>query len=79
VDPDPDRELLVWPGREAASGLDDPQPRLDRSLGIVLVRLRVAEVDEQPIAQELGDGTVEARDHLGAGGLVGADDLTRSG
>ena len=36
--------------------------RPDRPLGIVLVRLRIAEIDEHPVAHVLGDKAAEALD-----------------
>ena len=46
-----------------------------RPLGIVLVRLRVAEVHQHPIAHVLGDKPVEAGDRIGDTAMIGADDL----
>jgi hypothetical protein len=66
-------------GQSAIQGghdLDNPQPGPDRTLGIVFMRLRIAEVDQQPIAQILGDVAVEALDDLSTDALVGTDDLT---
>ena len=40
------------------------------------MRLRVAEVNEKPVAEVLGDVPLVARDDLGAGRLIGADDLS---
>ena len=39
----------------------DAQPRPDRPLGIVLMRSRVAEIDQHAVAHVLGDKAVEAR------------------
>ena len=44
---------------------------------VVFVRLWVPEVDEQPIAEVLGDVTFMAQDDFLGGGLVGADDLAQ--
>ena len=38
---------------------DQVQPRPDRPLGIVLVRPRIAEIDEHAVAHVLGDKAVE--------------------
>jgi hypothetical protein len=40
-------------------------------LGVIFVRPRVAEVDQQAIAEILCNITLEAGDHLGAGLLIG--------
>jgi hypothetical protein len=48
-------------------GVEHPPPRPHRPLGVILVRLRVAEVDQQPIAEILGDVACVGLDHLGRG------------
>jgi hypothetical protein len=58
-------------GMELSHGLHDPQPGPHRPLGVIFVRQGVAEVDQEPIAEVLGDMPVEAGDHFGAGGLIG--------
>ena len=55
--------------------LHDAQPGAYRPLGIIFVRQRVAEVDEQAIAEVLRDMPFEAGDHLGAGVLIGPHHL----
>ena len=60
---------------DVGDGLDDRQPRAHGALGVVLVSLRVAEVDEQAVAQVLRHVTVEALDHPGGGLLVAPEDL----
>ena len=62
---------------ELPQGLDHPQPGPHGPLGVVLVRQGVAEVDQQAIAEILGDMPVKAGDHLGAGVLIGAHDLAQ--
>jgi glycosyltransferase involved in cell wall biosynthesis len=57
--------------------LRDLQPRVDGARGVVLVRLRPAEVDKQPVAQILRDVAPVAVDDLGGGRLVRADDLAQ--
>ena len=49
----------------------------DRPLGIVLMRLRVAEIGQHAVAQELGDVALEALDHPRAAVLIGAHDLAQ--
>jgi hypothetical protein len=39
------------------------------------MRQRVAEVDEQAVAEILGNMALKAGDHLGAGRLIGPDHL----
>ena len=46
------------------------------SLRIVFMRLGIAKVDEQAIAEILRNVPLQTLDHRGACGLVGADDLT---
>ena len=55
----------------------DAQPGPDRPLGIVLMRLRVAEIDQHAVAHVLGDKAVEPGDDLGDGAVIGADDLAQ--
>jgi hypothetical protein len=45
-------------------------------LGVVLVRLGIAKVDQQPISEVLRNMAVKALDHRGAGILVGAHQRT---
>ncbi len=45
---------------EAADGVDGTQARPDRALGIVLIRLRVAEIDQDSVAHVFGDKAIEA-------------------
>ena len=48
-----------------------------RLLGIILVRLRVAEIHKHPIAHVLGDKAAEAGDRLGDAAMIHADDLAQ--
>ena len=52
----------VRPRLEPADGLDQLQTGADRPLGIVLVRLRIAEIDQHAVAHVLGDEAVEPGD-----------------
>ena len=56
-------------------GAEHLQPRPYGPLGVILVRLWIAEVHQQAISQVLRDVTVKALDHGTAGGLIGTDDL----
>jgi len=47
------------------------------ALGIVLVRLGIAEINEHAIAHILGDKTAKAADGVGDAAMVGADDLAQ--
>jgi hypothetical protein len=60
---------------ELAQGLHDPQPGPPGPLGVILMRQGVAEVDEQAIAEILGDMPLKAGNHLGAGLLIGPHHL----
>ena len=62
---------------EAADRVDEVEPGPDRALGIVLVRLRIAEIGQHAVAQKLGDVALEALDRPGAAVLVGAHDLAQ--
>ena len=67
-----------WLGRgESADGIDDGEPGADRPLGIVLVRLRVAKINEHAIAHIFGDKAREPGDRVGDTAVVGADQLAQ--
>jgi hypothetical protein len=57
------------------NGLGDLQTRVHGARGIVFVRLRPAEVDEEPVAQILRDVAAVTVHDLGGGRLVRADDF----
>jgi hypothetical protein len=63
--------LLLQAGIELAHGFHHPNPGPHRPLGIVLMGLGIAKVDQQPIAEILGNIPLKAGDHLGAGLLIG--------
>ena len=81
MDAHPDRQLDPALGHEAlvqpSHGLHHAEGGAHGALAIVLVRLRVAEVDEQAVAEVLGDVPLEALDHLGAHALVCAYHLAQ--
>ena len=58
---------------DAVGRLDDRQPGAHRPLGIVLMRLRIAEIDQHSIAHVLGDKAVEAADRIGDCAVVFPD------
>ena len=74
-DAEPHAQIL--PRRQSADRLDHRQPGAHRPLGIVLMRLRIAEVDQHPVAHIFGDKPVEPADRIGDGAVVGADQLAQ--
>ena len=75
-DPDPRPELDGF-DIEATDGVDGTQPRPDGAFGVVLMRLRVAEIDQHPVAHIFGDKAVEASDDIGYGMVISGDDLAQ--
>ena len=74
-DADPGPERGAARRREPGDRPDELEPGADRALGVVLVRLRVAEVGEDAIAEELGEMAAVAGDHHRAGVVVAPDQL----
>ena len=70
-------EVLVrrQPRLQRGQGVEHLQPRPHGALGVILVRLRIAEVHQQAITEVLRNVAVKALDHGAAGGLIGAHDL----
>jgi hypothetical protein len=62
---------------EPAGRLDDREPGAGRALGVILMRLGVAEIDQHAIAHILGDKAAKAADGVGDTAMVGADDLAQ--
>ena len=60
---------------QSADRLDYRQPRPHRTLGIVLMCLRIAEIDQHPVAHIFGDKPIEAADRLGNGAVIVPDQL----
>src|SRR5262249_47291579 len=56
-----------------AQGFYHPQPGPYRSLRVILMGPGIPEVDQEAIAEILGNSPLKATDHLGAGVLVGPD------
>ena len=73
----PSRTRKSLSRRQSADRLDDRQPGAHRPLGIVLMRLRIAEIDQHAVAHVFGDKAVEAADRLGDRVVVGADQLAQ--
>ena len=77
------------PGRDADTGLqrsarlepghrrDQLQPRPHRPLGVVLMRLRIAEIDEHAVAHVFRHEAAEAAHGLGDAFLIGRNDLAQ--
>jgi hypothetical protein len=67
-------EALVrgQPRLEWSQGIEYVQPRSHGALRIVLMRVRIAEVHQETIAEVLGNVAIKALNHVGAGGLIGA-------
>jgi hypothetical protein len=57
-------------------GLYYSQSSPHRPLGVIFVGQGVAEIDQQAIAEVLGDMALIAGDHLGTGVLIGPHHLT---
>jgi hypothetical protein len=70
-----DRVLWLEPLIQYTEGFEHLETGTDRPLSIIFMRLRIAKVHQQPIAQILGDMPVKALDDRGTGGVVGLDNL----
>jgi hypothetical protein len=62
---------------EPADCIDHGEPGADRALGIVLMRLGIAEIDQHAVAHVLGDKTGKPGDRVGDAAMVGADNLAQ--
>ena len=62
---------------EPADRVDDREPGARRALGVVLMRLGIAEINQHAVAHILGDKTAKAADGVGDAAVVGADDLAQ--
>jgi hypothetical protein len=67
----------VKPAVEIVEIVEDPQPCPDRSLRIILVGLRVSEIDQHPVPVMLCNMTLILAHHPRAGLLIGADHLMK--
>ena len=69
---------LQWSaGLQSANRLDQLQPRPYRPLGVVLVGLRIAEIDQHAVAHVLRYEPAEALHSLGDALLIGGNDLAQ--
>ncbi len=79
INPHADGELdavaLLEAGIQPRVRLQDPEASTHRPLGIVLMRLGIAKVDEQSIAQILRNVPLKTLDDRGAGLLIGPHHL----
>ena len=66
-------ERLVRARLEPCNSGHDIEPRAHGLLGIVLVRTRIAEIGQYPVAPEIGEDAVIRQRDTGAGGLKGID------
>src|SRR6516162_5256237 len=62
---------------EPADRVDDREPGASGALGIVLMRLGIAEINEHAVAHIFGDKTAKAGDRVSHTAMVGADDLAQ--
>ena len=72
---DAEPHAQIFSRRQSADRLDHRQPGPHRPLGIVLMRPRIAEIDQHTIAHVFGDKAVEAADRFGDRAVIGADQL----
>jgi hypothetical protein len=74
-DAEPHAQILS--PRQLADRRDHRQPGAHRPLGIVLMRLRIAEIDQHTVAHVFGDKAVETTDRIDDGTVVVADQLAQ--
>jgi hypothetical protein len=67
--------VLRQTGIQRVHSLEDAQAGLHRALRIVFMGPGIPKVDQQTIAEILGDVPVKTLDHLRAGALIGAHHL----
>ena len=70
-------QLRVWIGLEPRYRLGQREPRAHRPLGIVLMRLRPAEIGQDAVAQELGNVPLEPADDIRACHLIAPHDVAQ--
>lgn len=63
--------------RQGHNGINKRDPRRHGTLGVVLSRQRIAEIDQDPIAHVFGDKAVEAADRGGDAAMIGADHIAQ--
>jgi hypothetical protein len=79
VDTKPNGELnamlTLQTGVEGCDGVDDAKTCKDSPPGVVFMRLRIAEIHQEPVAEILRNMTFKALDNLVTAGLIGANHL----
>ena len=63
------------PGVERRQRVEDREAGANRALGVLLLRVRVAEINQDAVAHELGDVAVEAPDSFAHRLVIGADHI----
>ena len=71
--PDSDLKCGFRSGHDLVDRADQLQPGPNRPFRVVLMRLRIAEIDEHAVAHVFGDEPVVAANHLGDPAMIGAD------
>jgi hypothetical protein len=74
-DPNPHVQRRAGKGLKLRRGLDDRKPSSHCALGVVLVRLRIAEIGKHSVAHVLGDDAPIALDQVRAALVISPDDL----
>jgi hypothetical protein len=72
-----DAFILLQADVQSPHGVENAQCCPHGPLGIVFVGLRIAKIDQQAIAEILGNGSVKVLDDCSAGGLIGAHNLAQ--
>jgi hypothetical protein len=75
-----DPDACLEPGGfdiEATDGIDQTQPRPNRSLGIILMRLRIAEIGQNAVTHVFRDKSVEPGHCLRDRTVIGTEDLAQ--
>jgi hypothetical protein len=62
---------------EPADSVDDGEPGANCPFGVVLVRLRIAKIDQHAVAHVFGDKTGKPADGVGDAAVIGPDDLAQ--
>ena len=74
-DAEPHAQILSR--RQSADRRDHREAGAHRPLGIVLMRLRIAEIDQHTVAHVLGNKTGEAGDRIGDAAVILPDQLAQ--
>ena len=74
---DAEPHTQVFARRQPADRFDHRESGVHRPLGIVLMRLRISEIDQHAVAHIFGDKAVKAADRLGDSAVVVPDQLAQ--